>query len=64
MQNKYIKRCVLIGLALFSVVSLVGCSNPEPETVFYDGKEFDKDDLSMETLQWLEYYNSLDEMER
>lgn len=64
MQNKYIKRCVLIGLALFSVVSLVGCSNSEPETVFYDGKEFDKDDLSMETLQWLEYYNSLYEMER
>ena len=64
MQNKYIKRCVLISLALFSVVSLVGCSNPEPETVFYDGMEFNKDDLSMETLQWLEYYNSLDEMER
>lgn len=64
MHNKYIKRCVLIGLALFSVASLVGCSNPEPETVFYNGMEFDKDDLSMETLQWLEYYNSLDEMEQ
>lgn len=64
MQNKYIKRCVLISLALFSVVSLVGCSNSEPNTVFYNGMEFNKDDLSMETLQWLEYYNSLDEMEQ
>lgn len=64
MQNKHIKRIVLIGLALISIVSLVGCSNPEPETVFYNGMEFNKDDLSMETLQWLEYYNSLDEMER
>ena len=64
MQNKYIKRIVLTSLALFSVVSLVGCSNPEPETVFYNGIELNKDDLSMETLQWQEYYNSLDEMER
>ena len=64
MQNKYIKRCILISLALFSVVSLVGCSNSEPETVFYNGMELNKDDLSMETLQWLEYYNSLDEMEQ
>lgn len=39
MQNKYIKRCVLISLALLSVVSLMGCSNLEPETVFYDGIE-------------------------
>ena len=52
MQNKYIKRIVLTSLALFSVVSLVGCSNPEPETVFYNGIELNKDDLSMETLQW------------
>ena len=64
MQNKYIKRCVLIGLALFGVVSLAGCSNPEPETVFYNGIELNRDDLSIETLQWLEYYNSLDEMEQ
>lgn len=64
MQNKYIKRIALTGLALFSVVSLVGCSNPEPETVFYNGIELNKDDLSMETLQWLEYYNGLDEMEQ
>ena len=64
MQNKYIKRIVLIGLALLSVVSLMGCSNSEPETVFYNGIELNKDDLSMETLQWLEYYNGLDEMEQ
>ena len=64
MQNKYIKRIVLTSLALFSVVSLVGCSNSEPDTVFYNGLELDKDDLSMETLQWLEYYNGLDEMEQ
>lgn len=64
MQNKYIKRIVLTSLALFSVVFLVGCSNSEPDTVFYNGLELDKDDLSMETLQWLEYYNGLDEMEQ
>ena len=64
MQNKCIKRCVLISLALFGVVPLVGCSNSEPETVFYNGMELNKDDLSMETLQWLEYYNSLDELEQ
>ncbi len=64
MHNKYIKRIALTGLALLSVVSLMGCSNSEPNTVFYNGMEFNKDDLSMETLQWLEYYNSLDEMEQ
>ena len=64
MQTKYFKHIAAICLVLICILSLVGCSNSEPETVFYNGIKLNKDDLSMETLQWLEYYNSLDEMEQ
>lgn len=35
-----------------------------PETVTYNGREFPRDALSEETLEWLEWYNSLSEEEQ
>jgi len=35
---------------------------PDENTVYYNGRAFNKSDLSEETLEWLEWYNSMDSM--
>ena len=58
------KKLMAFVLALVFVFSLVGCSNPQKETVIFNEQTFDKETLSQETLEWLEWYNGLTEAEQ
>ena len=55
------KKLIALVLALVCVVGMVGCSNSKDgnETVSFHDKTFNKADLSEETLEWLEHYNTL-----
>ena len=59
------KKLALWMLILCCIVSFFGCADlSEGETVSFQGKTIHIADLSEETLQWLEYYNSLSESEQ
>lgn len=42
----------------------VYCTEPAEGTVYYNGKAFNKSDISEDTLKWLEWYNSLSFLEQ
>ena len=60
------KKLIALVLALVCVFSLVACSNSRDgnETVTFHDKTFNKADLSEETLEWLEHYNTLSSEEQ
>ena len=60
------KKLIALVLALVCVFSLVACSNSRDgnETVTFHDKTFNKVDLSEETLEWLEHYNTLSSEEQ
>jgi len=58
------KKLMAFVLALVFVLSLVGCTNPQKETIMFNEQTFDKADLSQETLEWLEWYNGLTEADQ
>lgn len=57
------KKLLRFVLAVVYVLSLVGCSNSK-KTVVFNEQTFAKADLSQETLEWLEWYNELNEAEK
>ena len=60
------KKLIALVLSLVCVFSLVACSNSRDgnETVTFHDKTFNKADLSEETLEWLEHYNTLSSEEQ
>ena len=60
------KKLIALVLALVCVFSLVAYSNSRDgnETVTFHDKTFNKADLSEETLEWLEHYNTLSSEEQ
>ena len=60
------KKLIVLGLALVCVFSLVACSNSKDgnETVSFHDKTINKSELSEETLEWLEHYNTLSSEEQ
>lgn len=57
------KKIFVLCLAFVLVMSFVGCSQENESDTFnvieFNGKHFNTEDLSKETLEWLEWYNSL-----
>ena len=58
------KKLAAVVLVFVFLLSLVGCSNSKKETVMFNEQTFAKADLSQETLEWLEWYNGLTEVEQ
>lgn len=60
------KKMIAIVLCLVLALSMVGCSNSadKTETIYFNGKTFNEDDLSPDTIEWLEKYNELSEDEQ
>ena len=61
MQKKLVKLLVSL-VTCFSVFTLVAFSDTTHEnsdTITYNDKEYNKSELSQETIEWLERYNSL-----
>ena len=59
------KLTVLLFVLLFALV-LIACTpeNTDENIVRFHDKSFCKADLSQDTLEWLEWYNSLSENEQ
>jgi len=58
------KKLIAIVLVVVFLMSLIGCSATEKETVMFNGQTFDKANLSQETIEWLDWYNGLTEAEQ
>ncbi len=65
------KTLAVSGLALCVALLLAGCSSPSPEDggmeseyIEYNGVRKNKKDLSDDTIQWMEWYQSLPEEEQ
>ncbi len=52
------KKFFVLGLAVMYMLSMVACSESADTVKFHD-VIFNQSDLSEETLEWLEWYNSL-----
>ncbi|MBD5140531.1 MAG: hypothetical protein HDT25_03825 [Ruminococcus sp.] len=67
MKKQFLAICVLSAVMLSSCSSVDNTSADEVQTtasenvIYYEGKAFLRDELSSETIEWLEQYNSLSE---
>ncbi|MBR4289137.1 MAG: hypothetical protein IKT52_00665 [Oscillospiraceae bacterium] len=58
------KKLITFVFVFVFVLCLGGCSKAKEETVSFHNKTFHKSDLSEETLEWLEWYNQLNETQQ
>ena len=67
MKKQFLAICVLSAVMLSSCSNVDNMSADEVQTtasenvIYYEGKAFLRDELSSETIEWLEQYNSLSE---
>lgn len=47
--------CLILSIS----ICFIGKSGASKDIISYNGKEYDKKNLSLETLKWLEWYNDL-----
>lgn len=55
------KRKIGIGILVIIIIVIIFYINLDNNTIEYNGSLYNVSDLSEETIEWLEWYNSLTE---
>lgn len=63
-RKKILTIGIAVALSLAIVLAAVIAANMQPKTVMYMGHEYEISTLSAETIEWLEWFNTLTEVEQ